>query len=75
MRRPVAPAGAMVAGRAGASAGLDASDRPIGVWFFDIAAGNEDILRYAKAFQLLGSGNFTGPVTALVLVLLAIARK
>ena len=55
--------------------GLDASDRPIGVWFFDIAAGNEDILRYAKAFQLLGSGNFTGPVTALVLVLLAIARK
>ena len=55
--------------------GLDASDRPIGVWFFDIAAGNEDILRYAKAFQLLGSGNVTGPVTAVVLVLLAIARK
>jgi membrane-associated phospholipid phosphatase len=59
----------------GWESGLDASDRPIGVWFFDLSAGNEDILRYAQVFQVLGSGNVTGPVTLLVLAVLAVARK
>ncbi len=59
----------------GWQSGLDASDRPVGLWFFDVASGNEDILGYAKVFQRLGSGNVTGPVTALVLVVLALARR
>ncbi len=54
--------------------GVDASDRPVGVWFHDLAAANGALRSFGFDFQLIGSGKVTAPVAAVTVIVLLILR-
>ena len=58
-----------------AGAALDASDRPIGEWFFALSGAHEALRQFAFDFAVIGSGHVTAPLAVVVGVLLFAFRR
>ena len=58
-----------------AEGAVDASDRPIGEWFFALSGEHEALREFAFDFQVIGSGHVTAPLAVVVGVLLFAFRR
>lgn len=53
---------------------VDASDRPMGVWFHDLATAHLSLRDFGMDFQLLGGSKVAAPLAALTVIVLVVTR-